>query len=137
MFFFFIGARKPFDSPEVERFARAIETIRLRYPNMTLHMLSTLLRVGLIPSKKGEHTSISDIVERYPDQKFATVARQIDLLGEEAGWGLVEKEPDPDDRRSKRVAISEKGELLVHELDLILSPPPKPQRTRTRKKVTA
>jgi hypothetical protein len=138
MFFFFIGARQPFDSPELERLHRAIDTIRSRYPSMTLPMLSTLLRIGLVPDDKGQHMSISDIVERFPDQKFPAVARQIDLLGEVAGLGLVEKQGDPENRRLKSVGISAKGKLLLEELDLILSPAPKPGRgTRVRKKVKA
>lgn len=101
-------------------------------------MLSTLLRIGLMPTQKGQHVSITDIVDRFPDQKFSTVAHQIDLLGEETGVGLVEKRVDPDNRRLRHVAISAKGKLLLQELDLVLSPPPESkQGTRTRKKVKA
>lgn len=126
MFFFFLGAREAFESPELERFARALEIAQLRCPGMTLGMLSTLLRVGMTPTREGEHVSVSDIVTNSPGQKYPTVARQIDLLGEgngkSPGPGLIEKRPDPDNRRIRYVAISERGKLLLHELDFILAP---------------
>ena len=46
MFFFFSGAREAFDSPELERLAKALETAQTRYPNMTMGMLGTLLRLA-------------------------------------------------------------------------------------------
>lgn len=126
MFFFFLGAREPLDSPELERFAHAIEVIQHRYPALTIGQLSTLLRVGMTPSAEGEHISVSDIVERSRDQKYPTVARQLDQLGDGTeklpGLQLIEKGVDPVDRRNRWVAISERGKTLLYELDLILAP---------------
>ncbi|HVY15703.1 MAG TPA: hypothetical protein VHB27_10755 [Rhodopila sp.] len=121
MFFFFLNAREPFDSPELERFGQALETAQIRYPNMTVSMLSTLLRVGLAPAERGSRVSVSDIVEGSPNQKYPTIARQIDLLGE-TGLGLIDKQSDAEDRRIRYVAVSRKGKLLLQELDLILAP---------------
>ena len=126
MFFFFLGAREAFDSPELERFANALETTQIRYPGMTMPMLATLLRIGMSPVREGDVVSVSDIVARSPGQKYPTIARQLDLLGEgnekASGLGLVEKQPDLKDRRIRYVAISERGKQLLYELDLILAP---------------
>jgi DNA-binding MarR family transcriptional regulator len=126
MFFFLSGARETLHNPQLERFAQALETAQTRYPNLTLGMLSTLLRIGMSPSRTGEMVSISDLVARYPGQKYPTIARQIDLLGEGnskvPGLGLIEKQADIDDRRVRYVAVSAKGKLLLHELGLILAP---------------
>jgi DNA-binding MarR family transcriptional regulator len=126
MFFLSFGAREAFDSPQLERFAQALETAQVRYPNLTLGMLSTLFRIGMIPSRPGQLVSISDLVIRSPGQKYPTIARQLDLLGEghgkTPGLGLIEKQVDADDRRVRYVAISERGKLLLYELDLILAP---------------
>ncbi|MBJ7578424.1 winged helix-turn-helix transcriptional regulator [Devosia sp. MC532] len=126
MFFFFLGAREPHESQELERFSAALDIVQTRYPNMTLGQLSTLLRVGMTPQNAGENTSVSDIVAKTNGQKYPTVARQLDLLGEGTGqvpgMGLIEKETDPNDRRNRWVGISEKGKTLIYELDLILAP---------------
>jgi DNA-binding MarR family transcriptional regulator len=97
---------------------------------MTLSMPSTLLRIGLTPSAKGDTVSVSDVVAQSSNQKYPTIARQIDLLGE-AGLGLVEKQSDETDRRVRYVAISARGKLLLQELDFILAPSPKHKRGRT------
>ena len=80
----------------------------------------------MIPSQKGELVSISNVVARSPGQKYPTIARQLDLLGEGngkvPGLGLIEKQADIDDRRVRYVAVSAKGKLLLYELDLILAP---------------
>lgn len=51
--------------------------------------------------------------------------RQLELLGEgtsrHPGLQLVEKQTDPDDRRNRWVAISEKGRNLLYEIDMILA----------------
>ena len=126
MFFFFLGAREAFDSPELERFARALDTAQTRYPGMTVAMLTALLRIGMMPSREGDVVSISDIVARSPGHKYPTVARQIDLLGDgndrSPGLGLIEKQTDERDRRIRYVAISERGRQLLYELDLVLAP---------------
>lgn len=126
MFFFFLGAREPFDSPELERFAHALDIVQRRYPAMTIGQLSTLLRVGLAPEGEGQYVSVSDIVAHSPGQKYPTIARQIDQLGDgtekNPGLRLLEKESDPEDRRGRSVAISEQGKNLLYELDLILAP---------------
>lgn|SRR5690606_7071982 len=126
MFFFFLGARETLDSPQLERFARALEFIQSRYPNMTLGMLSTLFAIGMAPTHEGALISMSDLVEHLPDQKYSTVARQLELLGEgngrKAGMGLIEKRQDPDDRRTRYVGLSEGGRHLLYELDSVLAP---------------
>jgi DNA-binding MarR family transcriptional regulator len=126
MFFLFLGARELFDSPELERLAHALHIVQLRYPTLTLGQLSTLLRVGMAPQTQGQHVSVSDIVARSPGQKYPTIARQIELMGDgttrHPGLELLEKEEDPNDRRTRWVAISEKGKMLLYELDLILAP---------------
>ncbi len=126
MFFFFLGARESFDSPELERLARVLEIAQSRHRGMTLSMLTTLLRIGLTPTQEGQLISVSDLVTRFPDQTYSTVARQLDLLGDgtakSPGPGLVEKQADPSDRRVRHVAISAAGRMLLHELDLALSP---------------
>ncbi len=126
MFFFFLGAREPFESPELERLAHTLDIIQHRYPLMTIGQLATLLRVGLVPQKEGQYVSVTDIVAHSPGQKYPTVARQIDQLGEgtekNPGLRLLEKESDPEDRRGRYVAISEQGKNLLYELDLILAP---------------
>jgi DNA-binding MarR family transcriptional regulator len=126
MFFFFLGAREPFDSPELERLAHALHIVQLRCPNLTIGQLSTLLRVGMTPVQQGQNVSVSDIVAGSPGQKYPTIARQLEQLGEgtasNPGLRLIDKEPDPDDRRNRWVAISEKGKMLLYELDLILAP---------------
>lgn len=126
MFFFFLGAREPFESPGLERFAHALDIVQRRYPAMTMGQLSTLLRVGLAPEGEGQYVSVSDVVAHSPGQKYPTIARQIDQLGDgtdkNPGFGLLEKQSDPEDRRSRYVAISEQGKNLLYELDLILSP---------------
>lgn len=126
MFFFYFGAREPFDSPALEKFAQALETVQRRYSTLTLGQLSTLMRVGMTPSQVGQHVSVSDIVARSPGQKYPSIARQLDLLGEGAGdspgLNLIEKTIDPNDRRGRYVAISTKGKDLLYELDFILDP---------------
>lgn len=126
MFFFLLGAREAFDSPELERFANALETAQLRCPGMTMAMLATLLRIGMSPVREGDVVSVSDIVARSPGQKYPTIARQLDLLGtghgKTSGLGLVEKQADLKDRRVRYVAISKRGKQLLYELDLILAP---------------
>ncbi len=126
MFYFFLGAREPFDSPELERFAHAINIVQRRYPALTIGQLSSLLRVGMTPVEKGQNVSVSDIVEHSGGQKYPTIARQLDLLGEgtqkNPGMGLIEKGVAPSDKRTRWVAISERGKDLLYELDLILSP---------------
>jgi len=126
MFFFLLGARELHDSPDLENFAHALEIVQLRYPTLTIGQLSTLLRVGMTPQKPGQNVSVSDIVQRSKGQKYPTIARQLELLGEgtarSPGLGLIEKEPDPNDRRNRWVAISEKGKNLLYEIDLILAP---------------
>lgn len=126
MFFFFLGARETLDSPQLERFARALEIIQSRYPNITLGMLSTLFAIGMAPKHEGALISMSDLVEHLPDQKYSTVARQLELLGEgngrKVGMGLIEKRGDPDDRRTRYVALSDRGRLLLYELDSVLAP---------------
>lgn len=126
MFFFFLGAREPFDSPELERFSHALDIVQRRYPALTIGQLSTLLRIGMTPAEPGQCVSVSDVVARSPGQKYPTVARQIDQLGEGSekslGLKLVEKDVDPEDRRNRYVAISEQGKNLLYELDLILAP---------------
>lgn len=124
MFFFLLGAREPHDSPALENFAHALHIVQLRYPTLTIGQLSTLLRVGMTPKGQGQNVSVSDIAAK--GQKYPTVARQLELLGEGTaripGLGLIDKEPDPQDRRNRWVAISEKGKNLLYEIDLILSP---------------
>ena len=126
MFFLFLGAREVFESPELERFAQALETLQRRYPAITLGQLTTLLKVGLAPQREGENVSVSDIVDRSHGQAYPTIARQIDLLGSGAGSNpglqLIDKAVDPTDRRGRYVAISERGKMLLQELDLILAP---------------
>jgi len=126
VFFFLLGAREPHDSPELENFAHALHIVQLRYPTMTIGQLSTLLRVGMTPKQEGENVSVSDIVAAAPGQKYPTLARQLELLGEgtsrHPGLQLIEKQTDPDDRRNRWVAISEKGKNLLYEIDLILAP---------------
>lgn len=127
MFFFFLGARQVFESLELERFAHALDVVQRRCPGMSLGQLSTLLHIGMAPVREGQCVSVSDIVATTPGQRYSTVARQIDLLGDGAagsapGMGLVEKQVDPGDRRTRYVAVSEKGKILLQELDLILSP---------------
>lgn len=126
MFFLFLGAREPLDSPQLERFAHALHIVQRRYPTLTLGQLSTLLRVGMTPTKEGQSVSVSDIVARSPGQRYPTVARQLEQLGEgtsrNPGLHLIDKEPDPDDRRNRWVGISEKGKQLLYELDLVLAP---------------
>jgi len=125
MFFFFLGAQEAFDSPGLDRLAKALDHAQLRYPSLTISMLSMLLRIGMMPKKPGEYISVSDIVAGHPGQKYPTVARQIDLLAgndKSPGLGLIEKSVDPKDRRGRFVAISEGGKLLLSELDLILAP---------------
>lgn len=126
MFFLFLGAREVFESPELERFAHALHIVQLRYPGISIGQLSTLLRVGLAPAEQGQYVSVSDIVEQSPGQKYPTIARQLDQLGDgtekAGGLGLVEKDIDPNDARNRHVAISEKGKNLLYELDLVLAP---------------
>jgi DNA-binding MarR family transcriptional regulator len=126
MFFLFLGAREPFESPELERFAHALDIVQRRCPNLTIGQLSTLLRVGMVPAAEGQFVSVSDIVEHSPGQKYPTIARQLDQLGngtaKSPGLGLIEKDVDPEDRRNRWVGISERGKLLLYELDLILAP---------------
>lgn len=126
MFFLFLGASEAFDSPELERFAAALEIAQTRYPAMTLSMLTTLLRVGMTPEQAGDYVSVSDIVTHTPVQKYPTIARQIDLLsaghGKTVGLGLVDKQAGAADGRQRSVAISARGKMLLHELDGILSP---------------
>lgn len=125
MFFFFLGAREAFDSPDLERFARALETTQIRYPGMTLAMMTTLLAVARAPAKVGEFVSVSNIVDRSPKLKYPTIARQLELLGhghaERPGLGLVDKQTDAADRRRRYVALSTRGKNLLHELDFILT----------------
>lgn len=126
MFFFFLGARELYESPELDRFQRALEMIQLRAPTITVQMLATLLRVGNLPTKPGDLITVSDIVAQSPGQSYSTIARQLDLLGDgmgkTAGLGLIEKRSDAKDRRIRHVAISEKGKLFLYELDSILAP---------------
>ena len=80
----------------------------------------------MAPKHEGALISISDLVEHLPDQKYSTVARQLELLGEgngrKVGMGLIEKRGDPDDRRTRYVALSDRGRLLLYELDSVLAP---------------
>lgn len=126
MFYFFLGARELFDSPELERFAHAINIVQRRYPSMTIGQLSSLLRVGMTPAEEGQNVSVSDIAEQSGGQKYPTLARQLDLLGagteKNPGMGLIEKGVAPSDKRTRWVAISQRGKDLLYELDLILSP---------------
>lgn len=126
MFFFFFGGRETYDSPELDRFQSALETVQLRYPTMTVQMLVTLLRVGSSPTKPGDLISVSDIVEKSPGQSYSTIARQLDLLGEghnrTPGLGLIEKRSDAADRRIRHAAISERGKLFLYEIDANLRP---------------
>lgn len=126
MFFFFFGAREPFESPQLESFAHALDLVQRRYPEMTIGQLSSLLRVGLAPAQVGEHVSVSDIVAHSPNQGYPTVARQLDQLGDGThkgpGMGLIDKRPDPADRRNRHVAISRKGKFLLQELNMALAP---------------
>ncbi|MCP8885032.1 hypothetical protein NIM87_16105 [Devosia sp. XJ19-1] len=126
MFFLFLGAREPFDSPQLENVAHALHIVQLRYPTMSLGQLSTLLRVGLVPDREGQFVSVSDVVAHAPGQKYPTIARQIDQLcdGTESrpGLRLLEKQSDPKDRRNRYVAVSERGKNLLYELDLVLAP---------------
>lgn len=126
MFFFFLGAREPFESPHLESFAHALDLVQRRYPEMTIGQLSSFLRVGLAPDDVGQHVSVSDIVDRSPSQGYPTVARQLDQLGDGTtkgpGMGLIDKRPDPADRRNRHVAISRKGKALLQELDMVLAP---------------
>jgi hypothetical protein len=118
------------DSLELERFGQALETAEIRYPNTTVSMLSTLLRVGLAPDEKGSRVSVSDIVERSPNQKYLH-RRPSDRPAGETGLGLIDKQSDAEDRRIRYVAISRKGKLLLQELDLILAPGRRGKRTRS------
>lgn len=126
MFFFFLGAREPYASPELERFQRALETIQRRYPTVTVPMLTTLLRVGSLPTNPGDTITVSDIVAQSPGQSYSTIARQLDLLGDGTGkapgLGLIEKRSDDKDRRIRHAAIAEKGRLFLLELDALLTP---------------
>jgi DNA-binding MarR family transcriptional regulator len=126
MFFFFLGAREPYDSPALERFAHALKIVQLRYPSMTLGQLSTLMNVGMAPHGAGQSVSVSEIVAKSNGQKYPTVARQLDLLADGTdkapGMKLIEKAVDPEDRRNRYVAVSEQGRNLLYELDLILAP---------------
>lgn len=126
MFFLFLGAREPFDSPELEHFSHALDIVQRRYPALTIGQLSTLLRIGMTPAGLGQSVSVSDVVARSPRQKYPTIARQIDQLGEgtekSMGLKLVEKDVDPEDRRNRYIAISAQGKQLLYELDLILTP---------------
>lgn len=126
MFFFLMGAREPHESPELERFQRALVLIQSRYPTMTIPMLATLLRVGSLPSQYGDKISVSDVVVRSHAQSYSTIARQLDLLGDGfgkvPGLGLIEKQSDENDRRVRNAAISEKGKIFLYELDSILAP---------------
>lgn len=126
MFFFFLGAPEAFDSPSLERFARALETAQNRYPGMTLAMMTTLLTVAQAPAKAGHLVSVSDIVERSTKLKYPTIARQLELLGDgnvtRPGLGLIDKQADPVDRRLRYVALSDRGKELLYELDRALNP---------------
>ena len=123
---FFLGTSKTLHSQPLERFARALDIIQSRYPTMSLSMLSTLFAIGRIPKDGNALISVSGLVEHLPDQKYSTVARQLELLGEgnarKAGMGLVEKRGNPDDRRTRYVALSEGGRHLLYELGSVLAP---------------
>lgn len=89
-------------------------------------MLTTLLRVGSLPTNSGDTITVSDIVAKSPGQSYSTIARQLDLLGDGVGktpgLGLIEKRSDEKDRRIRHAAIAEKGKLFLYELDAILTP---------------
>ncbi len=126
MFFFFLGAPEAIDSPELDRLAKVLDLAQLRHPSMTLSMMSTLLRISSTPSHEGDYVSVSDLVENSPGQKYATVARQIELLGDgnrkAPGLGLLEKRPDPNDHRNRHIGISQRGKELLLEFDRVLTP---------------
>lgn len=125
MFFFFLGAPDGFDSPNLERFAQALETTQVSYPSMTLAMLTTLLAVARAPTGSGDFVSVSDIADRSSMLKYPTIARQLELLGDgnvtRPGLGLVDKQSDPLDRRLRYVALSSRGKELLYELDHALT----------------
>ena len=81
---------------------------KLRTINQTCSRMETLSAILNIQGPKSQ----SDIAKRLRVEA-ATVTRMVDILSKE---GLVERSPDPNDRRVNLLSISPKGEIVLEQI---------------------
>jgi DNA-binding MarR family transcriptional regulator len=92
--------------------SQAIEKIQAQTGGGAFRMAHT----ALLPHLDLDGTRITELSKRLGISKQAT----SQLVKEMEGMGLVEMQPDPDDRRARRVCFSSAGrEALFQGLDLL------------------
>jgi DNA-binding MarR family transcriptional regulator len=73
--------------------------------------LTATQRVALIETVEGEPIRLHDLADRL-GVTAPTASRAVDGLVEH---GLLERRPDPDDRRAVRISLTAEGRALVEE----------------------
>lgn len=114
-----VGAPDPSDS--VARMSRHLIGLSTA---MRLRMSSGLIERGhdlrpstaqVIPNLPIEGLRVSDLAARLR----LTLQRTGQLVGELEEVGYVERVPDPNDGRAKRVVFSKRGQLLIRDIEEI------------------
>jgi MarR family transcriptional regulator for hemolysin len=91
----------------VRRFRNQLDE-NLRKIDQSTARMETLAAILNMPDPKSQ----TDVARRLRVEA-ATVTRMVDILGKE---GLVERTPDPNDRRVNLLSISPKGEAVLEEI---------------------
>jgi MarR family transcriptional regulator, transcriptional regulator for hemolysin len=92
---------------EVTRLLRREITSRVQRLGITNAQWVTLMRLGL--NEGINQTALADILEVHP----ITLGRTLDGL---VGAGLIERRPDPADRRAFRLYLTERGQPLLEDI---------------------
>lgn len=97
-------------SVSVIRMLKMLHATRVRAPRV--HPAVEASHHSVLVALRDAPSRVGDIAERTLSDA-STVSRQVSHL---AGLGLVEKIPDPQDRRAQLVALTDEGVALLDEL---------------------
>ena len=103
---------RPASRARLRQLREALEAVREIDGDLTAGQILTLIEVALSPG-----TTVSNIGQRLGVQ-LSTVSRNADIVGTygrqgKKGLGLVERRPDPEDRRVKGLYLTAKGVRAV------------------------
>lgn len=97
-------------SVSVIRMLRMLQATRARAPRV--HQAVEPTHHAVLVALRDQPARVGDIAERNIADA-STVSRQVSHL---TALGLLEKVPDPEDRRAQLVALSDEGRALLDEL---------------------
>ena len=111
--------RRQCTDAQIENLLAAINTVRALDPDMPAQVLATLLYVA--SHDKCHKQAIEQDLKLTP----ASGSRNIDWLSalnrhKETGLELIDKKPDPANRRRLQLGLTQKGQVLIETIRSLL-----------------